>query len=245
MPRGIGPGQTNGVGAAHAAELAAAEDAERRAEIQQIVAAALAEETSADPVNGTPAHTTYDPPYAYGPPAATAPRESNYISDDGMLAWLAAKQEGLYGELRDRMDTSEARSKLIEDLTNLKTYLGSEQVSKEGMATRIAALLQAYEGTPFEAEIEELLKPPIEAAGSSIAAVEYGAVDELNISKKGRENLSQAIEGKTDALGRNDQLELIRINSLSSDINQAAQLASNLLSSSNQTANTIVGNIGR
>jgi len=244
MPRGVGPGQYT-LGSAYAAEQAAAEDAERRAEIQQIVAAALAEETSASPIDAAPPQTTYDPPYAYGPAAATAPRESNYISDDGMLAWLAAKQEGLYGELRDRMDTSEARSKLIEDLTNLKTYLNSEQVSREGMATRITALLQAYEGTPFEAELDELFKSSIEGAGTSIAAVESGAVEELHINKKGRESLCQAIEGKTDALGRNDQLELIRINSLSSDINQAAQLASNLLSSSNQTANAIVGNIGR
>ena len=51
--------------------------------------------------------------------------------------------------------------------------------------------------------------------------------------------------GKVDALGRDDQLELIQINSLSSAINQAAQLASNLLSSSNQTENAIIGNIGR
>jgi hypothetical protein len=73
--------------------------------------------------------------------------------------------------------------------------------------------------------------------------VEKAAEDEL--SQKTLESLSKAIENKVDALGRDDQLELIQIQSLTADLREVAQLASNLIASSNQAANSIVGNIAR
>jgi hypothetical protein len=59
------------------------------------------------------------------------------------------------------------------------------------------------------------------------------------------EQLSSDLEGKVDELGRDDHMQLIEIQSLTADIREAGQLASNLIASSNQASNTIVGNIGR
>jgi hypothetical protein len=59
------------------------------------------------------------------------------------------------------------------------------------------------------------------------------------------EQLSGSVQSKVDELGRDDQLELIEIQSLTADIREGSQLASNLVASSNQASNTIVGNIGR
>jgi hypothetical protein len=186
--------------------------------------------------------TPDDAPHAYGPPPA-AERESNYISDDNLLLWLAQKQDGLYGELRERMDMSRARSKLIEDLSHLKVLLEREATTYAEAVPEIRALLEAYAGTPFEAELQALLRPSMEQMESRIWAEQavafFGGTNKLN------KELSASIQARVDALGHDDQLELIEIQSLTSDLNQAAQLTSNLLANGNQTANTILGNIGR
>lgn len=181
-------------------------------------------------------------PYAYGPPAI-APRESNYISDDNLLLWLAEKQNGLYGDLRELMDTSKARSKLMEDLSHIKERLDRQESAPEDLRAEMELLLSSYAGSPFEAELEELFRPMLDEL--EIALTLERGYSPVPLSDQQAEDFSKTIESKIDALGRDDQLALIQIQSLTSDINQAAQLASNLLSSSNQTENTIVGNIGR
>ncbi|HEX6767502.1 MAG TPA: hypothetical protein VF103_18515 [Polyangiaceae bacterium] len=177
--------------------------------------------------------------YQYGPPP-TEIRESNYISDENLLVWLAQKQEGLYGELRDHMDTSRARSKLIADLNHLNESIDDDDNPAE-VSAKIDGLLAAYEGTPFEAELTELLAPleaSLDVAAGTSAQAPNQDNDEIN-------DIKAALKSKIDELGRDDQLELVQIQSLTADIREAGQLASNLIASSNQAANTIVGNIGR
>jgi hypothetical protein len=176
----------------------------------------------------SPTEAAQNTPWAYGPPA-TAPRDSNFISDSNLLLWLAQKQDGMYGELRDNMDVSRERSKLIEDLAHLEERINSEVVTRDNIAEELEPLLAAYAGTPLGRDLEETFRPMLDALA---AGHEPG-------------DFSDTIKSKIDALGRDDHLALIEIQSLTADIREAAQLASNLLSSSNQTANTIVGNIAR
>ena len=213
------------------------------------------DDASAGPVDGHP----------YGPPPTVA-RDSNFISDENLMAWLAMKQDGLYGELRDHIDMSKARSKLMEDLNHLKSLIDSGGMSHEEATAEINRLLQAYEGTEFEGPLNELFAQPLaelaevpERAQDRLPQVDLPSVDEpeLDVPRAMQEAiedavtqevlkpLSGAIENKVDALGRDDQLELIQIQSLTADLREVAQLASNLIASSNQAANTIVGNIAR
>jgi hypothetical protein len=201
--------------------------------------------------------------YAYGPPP-TLVRDSNYISDENLLVWLAQKQDGLYGELRDHMDMSRARSKLMADLSNLKTELDAGIEPEEAKA-EIETLLASYAGTEFEAELTELFAGPLaqyagtepEAETAEVFGVSVGLENPMGMQDTEAlvrehvtlpaltEQLSSSIQNKIDQLGRDDQLELIQIQSLTADIREASQLASNLVASANQASNTIVGNIGR
>jgi hypothetical protein len=176
----------------------------------------------------SPAESAETTPWAYGPPA-TAPRDSNFISDENLLLWLAQKQDGMYGELRDNMDMSRDRSKLIEDLAHLEERINSDVVTKDTIAEELEPLLAAYAGTPLGRDLEETFRPMLDKLANGAEPGDF----------------SDTIKSKIDALGRDDALALIEIQSLTADIREAAQLASNLLSSSNQTANSIVGNIAR
>ncbi|HEX6275504.1 MAG TPA: hypothetical protein VFZ53_20830 [Polyangiaceae bacterium] len=192
------------------------------------------------PADDTPAEPAATTPHVYGPPAA-APRESNYISDDNLLLWLAEKQDGLYADLRDEMDLSRARNKIIEDLSYIKARTEDGELTPEELYAEMTALFDAYRGTPLEPVLQETLGEELAELGDALQA--NSTFDFRSILEAW--DLPERIQSKIDSLGKDDQLALIRINALSSDINQAAQLASNLLSSSNQTANGIIGNIGR
>lgn len=174
----------------------------------------------------------------YGPPALVAP-ESNYMSDEAMLLWLAEKTDGKYGELRDAMDTSRRRSKLIEDLAYIKNLADGGATQAE-VAAELTKLVDAYRGTEFEQELYEFAAPLVEGALPEPIETAVDSFAEIS-----NEQFSQALESKIDALGRDDQLALIQIQSLTADIREAQQLASNLMSSSSQAANAIVGNIAR
>ena len=196
---------------------------------------------NAAPAGDAPAERGETTPYVYGPPAV-APREANYISDDNLLLWLAEKQDGLYADLRDEMDLSRARNKIIEDLSYIKARAEDGELSPRELHAEMTALFDAYRGTPLEPVLQEVLGEEVAELG---AALQTDSTSDFLRSVIEAWDLPERIQSKIDSLGKDDQLALIRINSLSSDINQAAQLASNLLSSSNQTANGIVGNIGR
>jgi hypothetical protein len=206
---------------------------------------APADSLPTDDANAMPERDDLDEPhpggYAYGPPP-TIVRDSNYISDENLLVWLAQKQDGLYAELRDHMDMSRARSKLMADLSYLKSQLDRGMSPEEAKAA-IEALLEAYAGTEFETELNELLAGPL-AEVEGILAMHEASPTRL-LSDQFLEQVSSQIQSKVDALGRDDHLELVEIQSLTADLREASQLASNLVASSNQAANTIVGNIGR
>jgi hypothetical protein len=125
-------------------------------------------------------------------------------------------------------------------------------------------MLASYAGTEFEAELNELFSAALAPAASTdadaaVTALSTGPLSGLDITMESPiiealanddvtlnvEQLSASIQSKIDQLGRDDALELIQIQSLTADIREASQLASNLVASASQAANTIVGNIGR
>jgi hypothetical protein len=183
-------------------------------------------------------------PHDYGPPK-TVVRESNYISDESLLLWLAEKTEGKYGELRDAMDMSRTRSKLMEDLGHIKS-MADRGASNEEIANELASLLEAYRGTELEQELYEFAAPLVnedlapQTIDEAIVSIFGGGLGQMT-----DEELAAVFQNKIDALGRDDQLALVTIQSLTADIREAQQLASNLMSSSNQASNAIIGNIAR
>ena len=206
-------------------------------------AAARLEETHRD--DQPPAEPESSAPYAYGPPATVA-HETNYISDENLMLWLADKQSGLYADLHERMDLSGKRSKLMEDLSHIRERIEAGDMTVAEGHAEMSAIVESYRGTPLEGDLEQLFRPILDRLEAALSSSNgFEAMQDVVPGAHAIKALSEAIKSKVDALARDDQLELIRIQSLSSDINQASQLASNLMASSNQASNAIVGNIGR
>lgn len=177
-----------------------------------------------------------DHAYPYGPPPVVE-RDSNYVSDEALLLWLAEKQDGLHGDLREHMDLARTRSKLIEDLNRIKSLV-DEGTDPDVVAREMSWMLAAYKDTEFADGLREVFDSALEEVAMYSRAPHGSVVGEAQIDEA-----SALIQGHIDALGRDDQLALIQIQSLTADIREASQLASNLMASANQAANTIVGNI--
>jgi len=79
---------------------------------------------------------------------------------------------------------------------------------------------------------------------SSLGSAVTSAIDSVTSTLPGPtlKELSDKLKSETDELGRIDQLALINIQQVMSDVRQTEQLASNLMSSRDQTSNSIIRN---
>ena len=124
---------------------------------------------------------------------------------------------------------------------------------QEALGTRLAAFGAIHEAEADLATVKEAAKrggPPLSVDDSQIPTsttdVFYA---ECRVSAARKNVIEQLdswcteIQGQADALGTQDQLALIRIQELNSQITQATQLASNILAARDQAASTAIMNM--
>jgi hypothetical protein len=195
---------------------------------------------------------------------------TGYISDAELIAWLEHKSEEQYASLRDVMMTSEHRSDMMKDLSDLKSDIAAGKPPDE-LLLKIGELRARYKDSPYAAELDELLVPMEEAYAGSLtpeqkaqlaemipfggvpAFLSDGAKDaifsvdeefvEAAMAGSYKDEFTSRIQSEIDQLGRTDQLELIKIHELMSDARQTSQLGSNIISSRDQSSIAIIGNI--
>ena len=172
---------------------------------------------------------------------------SGYVSDAELLAWLEMKSTHQNDALREQMNVSGERQELIQDLSNLKTSI--ERCTSDDDANAIAeqmkALLEKYEGSPYGAELTQLFMGALKVIELDVNTTEFDQLweqvkDPVWLASSG---LTDQIKSETDKLDKLDGLALVEIQQLVSDAKQTEQLASNVLSSREQSASSIIGNI--
>jgi hypothetical protein len=194
------------------------------------------------------------PAYDYGGTTQEVP--AGYVSDAELLAWLQGKSSGQYGELDRMMDMSNDRSKFVKDLSHLKETLANAAADPSAALAEIDALRLAYAGTAHAEEIDEMVGPlrtTIQNHANALAGVELqdwdqDAKDRLTAEiKAGLSAQLRGSSGSIDAtikdLEHDDQLALVQIQALMSEIRETAQLTSNIIANRSQTTDSIVGNL--
>jgi hypothetical protein len=158
------------------------------------------------------------------------------LSNEELMAWVAQHNDKLNGELRELMGTADERIKLAEDLTKVKGLVGAHL--DPGAAKAAAeALIEQYKGTPYEGEVQALLEPLVKDMSDNI---NDAVLDDEIVTKHHGD-----IQAMIDGIQKQDQLDMIAIQDLTSRIRENTQLVSNIVSSINQTTMSIVGNVGR
>jgi hypothetical protein len=156
-----------------------------------------------------------------------------------LLAWLAQHNDKLNHSLRQLMTGADDRLKLAEDYTNVKSLLGAKLDQGEAKAAAEAMIAQ-YKGTPFEDEVRSTLEPLVESLDNRLTNWAGTDLPDDLMSKH-----TSRIQQQIDSLQKQDQLDMIAIQDLVSQIRENTQLVSNIISSINQTSMSIIGNVGR
>lgn len=170
---------------------------------------------------------------------------SGYVSDAELIAWLESKQTRQNEALRDQMEGSTTRQDLIADLTNLKTDIDRATTPEDvdAIKAKMQELLDSDKYASYTKELSALFDPALTALEHPDATdlQEVAAITASDGIALG--DLKDRITTQTNQLDKIDGLALIDIQQAVADMKETQQLASNVLSSREQTAGSIVGNI--
>lgn len=184
--------------------------------------------------------------------AIDAPK-SNYLSDGEIMAWMESKTEGMYGIMRSAMDTADQRTELESELGDLKATLAGvkdNKLSMQDAESTVASLIAKYQAFP---EVVGMLQPMDDALKAALhpAPWQPSSSDIFQSHTPPPSGVTHAtldawcsqIDDKLSYLGKQDQLGLITLGDMNSQINQTKQIASNLIDGINKSSSAIIANL--
>ncbi|HEY1535593.1 MAG TPA: hypothetical protein VGF76_16340 [Polyangiaceae bacterium] len=199
---------------------------------------------------------------------------TNYLSSSSIDAWMEQKTDALYGQMRDSMDTSNRRADAENALNDIKAKLLAAKDGGGDAADVRAAInetLAEYKDIPEVAQVLQPLaktltdkyvaaaNPPAPHPVTNSGGIAHAsapqnigvwgppslqAAPQVKLDSGQIDDMTKSIGDAVDALGKQDQLGLINIQELNSEINQAKQIASALLDASSKSADAIISHIG-
>lgn len=167
------------------------------------------------------------------------------MDTSSIQAWIAAHTHQLSSDIRSEMRDAEQRRGMIRALNELRADVarcGESAVHLKPARERLERLVEQYpelEGT-FATMLFELGWEEDKYRGRDYDEGEKEFLERYS-SPDGK--WGSAIRGAIDAIGETNQMGLISIQDLSSKLQQAQQLGSNLVSAINQTQMAIINNI--
>jgi hypothetical protein len=187
---------------------------------------------------------------------------ANYMSNAYIEQWMDQKTDGLYGGMREAMDTTDHRAAAEAELNKIKAMLVAAK-GQDGNAVRdeINTALQDYKDVPGVADTlqpiadklqsqyelaEDANYTPATARGGDVISASTGSQSSnpsFNINSEDATSWGDAIDNAVSDLGKKDQLGLINIQELNNQINQAKQIASALIDSADKSASAIISHI--
>jgi hypothetical protein len=174
------------------------------------------------------------------------------MSHDFIDAWMESRTEDAYKNMRDGMDASGHRSDAEKALNDIKATLAAQKTqgsyASPTFEEQVNAVIAQYGDVPGVAKALEPLRQALGDANVSstngtgeVTSESSGAI---KLSGGDIDNWSKAISDCVDYLGKQDQLGMINLGQLNSEINRAEQTASVLKDSRNKTAEAIINRIG-
>lgn len=103
----------------------------------------------------------------------------NYISDAELMTWLAEQQDGIYGQLRVSMDTSDKRGDFANELNDIKAELHEANDKKdfEKVSADMKAFTEKYGDDPAFKDLVEGLTPMFEEVEGNLTNVQGHEAD--------------------------------------------------------------------
>ena len=186
-----------------------------------------------------------------------------YLNTSNIMAWMDEHMSKLGDQVEDAQQGADQRLSQINDLNKIKSDIAAFQKNANPDAAKtlheeIGKFLGDNQGAPNAADLQQLLGPSQAALGKfdiTPVTVTVGQ-DPLGLPitySTGNPSVgaacaavaaaSDGIQTQIDALGKQDQLDLVQIQSLVSNYNQAEQMGSNIIAGMSSTSSALINNI--
>lgn len=199
---------------------------------------------------------------------------TSYMSNDAIQAWMTQKNEELYTNLRESMDTSNTRADTQKALNHVKNaFMDAKNNGGDVTAIygEIDSMLEQYGDIPEVAQALNDIKNsgPYQKYQTDLTNWKSQCRDrsqgyDSNPTTEGKKALdallasppkatvsdgqadtwNKTLGDVVDGLGKTDQLAMISINDLISRIHNNENQASAMMDSSNSTSQSIINRIG-
>lgn len=176
----------------------------------------------------------------------------SFISQDTIDEWMQAHVSDAYSEMRTGMDVSGHRSDAESALNNIKAKLAAAKNNGGQTDGHLADDMQnALDQYGDVAGVKEVLGAMLSTVSDEhVVKATNDDVDArqdmppIKLSGQQVDDWTNQISDVVDGLGRDDQLGMIHLNTLTSHINQAEQLATAIEDSRSKTLDAIINRIG-
>lgn len=200
----------------------------------------------------------------------TAATGTHYMSNAYIMGWMETHTEGLYGKMRDAMDTSESRAHAEDALNQVKAQIAEAQAhdsdakpvmdliaqtikdygdefpdAKKSLQSILDNLNDTYAQHVDQARQAAQFNDPNEPIYPGAPAILKPPLDvpPVKISKDDSDRWGKGIQDAVDGMSKEDQLGMVNIQEFNAQLNQAKQMASALMDSADKTASSIINHI--
>jgi len=196
----------------------------------------------------------------------------SYMSNDEIMAWMQQRTDDLYTHMRDSMSGASNRADAENALDKIKAAMQNNSGKDASQVTQmINDALKKYPDVPEVAQVLQPMADKLngeykdaqasaDAAKARLAALEATPMSSLvrtllvqtyqshttvniNLDKDDVDNWGKQIDDAVQNLGKQDQLDMINIQELNSEINQAKQTASALMDAADKSAQATINHI--
>lgn len=180
----------------------------------------------------------------------------NYVSDSAILAWVENCQNSQYGQLRNAMDFESTRAEMIQDVAVLRKEAQAATKGMDGILEFDEHCREFQEKYGSIPEFSQIAKEVADFGAKVASKADQkhnpqfvsSPVGELlvpieNFNEGEVKTFTDNLQSFTDAANHNEQLAMIRVNEIKSTIDHSADLASQLIKTSNDTSNRAINNI--
>ncbi|HEX3773636.1 MAG TPA: hypothetical protein VHV51_04175 [Polyangiaceae bacterium] len=197
---------------------------------------------------------------------------TGYMSNEDIMTWMQEHTDQLYTNMRDdmsganhRADAESALDAIKAELQNSSgkdaskvTGLINDALKKYGDIPDVLSVLQPmadkfngeYTTAQTQATNAQTTIDQINQSGNTswikqlvVQSMQSKTVVAVNIDSTDATNWATQIDNKVDALGKQDQLDMINIQELNSEVNQAKQTASALMDAADKSAEDTISHI--
>ncbi len=173
---------------------------------------------------------------------------SHHLTPDEMLMFLSVQLTAIDGEIQELFEKQQLIEKHKEHLSTIINQIpmvdgDKVPVTKEQKDIIEAELLALYQLDPvgFESLVKELdgvgIEIQVSKDGTSVS------MNEDNFEENEANGFRSVLESRSSTLDSSAQLEMIKLQSLISERQQAIQLATNIVAAIGKSNEAIVGNI--